>query len=438
MATETGGRFFSGLAARRRAWAAVAAIVPILLAPFTPVAGLAAANDEAAPAMALYAAPDKQPYQPLDPHTLADLAGAPPLDFGMAYPSWAISDDSATVVVREADGMIVVSDGLGGPERLRFAPPVSVVYPRLSGDGSRLVMSTRLSGSPSGITPATWYVFDTDEGRLISTIEEAAGADLVPGGLPASLINPRGERLYHSAASGEGDGPWPLQLVARDLTTGEEVGRLTLPEVRAGAVYSRSLDQAPIADVLTPAVALSPDGVRLAVVSAETDELTLVDARTMTVERTVAIARPQGLARRALTWLGVLPQAVSAKYMDGRHLQGIFSPDGRLLYTYGFAGEVGDAPDEATQRGLGLTAIEVATGAIVATALDGQVLSEVLPAPDGASVYANGPTVPWIRVVGQPSYRLSRLDAANLGVLAEREFPARRSVVVVPEPNMAA
>jgi hypothetical protein len=333
--------------------------------------------------------------------------------------------------VIEEQRTIVVYDGLGGPERLRFEAPAAVVAPRLSGDGSRLVTGIPLFGSPSGITRETWYVFDTRDGGQISTVQED-GPDPKPGGLPSSLIDPAAERLYRSAVGGEGDGPWPLQIVAHDLTTGAEIGRLILPDVRAGERYDRWIDQVPIADVLTPAVALSPDGTRIAVVDAEADELTLLDAATLTVERAVEIARPRGLGVRVLTWLGLAPRSASAKSMDGRILWAIFSPDGTRLYVYGFEGAVGDDLDTATKHGLGLTAIEVTSGEIVASGLDGQELFDVLPTPDGESLYVIGPTVPWAMSSGEPSYRLARLDAATLQTLAEREFPRSAWIVLTP------
>jgi hypothetical protein len=404
-----------------------------LLAASVPAAASSPVSSPGVAAIELYGAPDGLPYEALDPLTLADLPGAPPLDFGIAYPDWAISADGSTVVLVLEQRTIVVRDGLAGAERLRFDAPAAVTWARLSRDGSRLVLSIPRFGSPSGITPEEWYVFDTRDGRLIAAV---AGNEpgIVPGGFPSGLIDPAAARLYRFEAGGDGSGPWPLEIVAHDLTTGDETGRLTLPEVRAGARYTRSIDQVPVGDVLTPAVAVSPDGARLAVVSAESETLTLVDAATLTVERAVAIAEPDGLGRRVLTWLGLALRTASAKYMDGRVLWATFSPDGRHLYVYGFEGEVGDGADEATERGLGLTAVEVASGEIVGTALEGQVIGDVLPAPDGQSLYVNGPTVPWTMAPGEPSYRLSRLAAPNLETLAEREFPDRRWVVLVPEP----
>ena len=385
------------------------------------------------PAVSLYVSQDGFPFQPLDPVTLADLPAEPPLDFGTRYPDWAVSADGATAVVIEEQQTIVVYDGLGGPERLRFEAPAAVVGPRLSHDGSRLVTGIPLFGSPSGITRETWYVFDTRDGGLISAIEED-GPDPKPGGLPGSLIDPAAERLYRSAANGEGDGPWPLQIVAHDLTSGAEIGRLTVPNVRTGERYDRWIDQVPIADVLTPAVALSPDGTRLAIVDAGAEELTLLDAATLTVVSTYAIARSRGLGARILTWLGLAPRTASAKSMDGRIIWATFSSDGTRLYVYGFEGEVGDDLDTATERGLGLTAIEVASGEIVASALDGQELFDVLPTPDRESLYVLGPTVPWAMSSGEPSYRLARLDAATLKTLAEREYPRSPWVVLIPAP----
>jgi hypothetical protein len=408
----------------RRSVVSVVAVFAMLSTSFSVATSVQAGTTDG-PAFALFVAPDSAPYQRLDPATLADLTDAPPLDFGWAYPDWAISADGSTVVLVVEQRTIIVYDGLVGVERTRFEAPVAVSWARLGANGQRLVLSVPRAGSPSGITPEQWYVFDTRDGRLISTVEtESAG--IVPGGFPAGLIDSTAERLYRFEAGDDGPGPWSLRIVSHDLATGAEIGRLTLPDVLAGERYDRAIDQVPVADVLTPAVALSPNGARLAVVDAETDELTTVDTASLTVEQTVPLSRRDGVVRRALTWLGILPQDVSAKYMDGRFLKAVFSPDGQRLYLHGLEGEVGDQPDESSERGLGLTAVDVATGEIVATALDGQVLETVVPAPDGRSVYVNGPTVPWSEANGEPGYRLTRLDASSLDTLADREFASRR------------
>lgn len=384
-----------------------------------------------APAAALYAAADAEPYRPLDPETLAELPGGAPLDFGEAFPDWLVSGDGSTLVRIEhaGSGEIVVSDGLGGPERLRIDPPAPVSVQGLSRDGARLVAQGPMSCHPGGCSRPVWYVFDTREGHLLARVE---GDDQGYG--PGALIDPEARRLYRLAfdRGAEREGPWPLQIVAYDLTRGVEASRLTVPGVRAGIWYVRSVAGAPVADELMPAVALSPDGARLVVVDAEADRLTLLDAAALTVEGTHALRRPESSAHRFLRWLGIAPRDAQAKSMAGRRLDAVFAPDGRHLYLTGAEGTVDDATDETEYQGLGLKLIDVETGRIVAEELDDAELVAVLPAADGRSVYVNGPTEPWTASAGEPSYRLRRLEARTLATLAEREFPDRRWVVLVP------
>ena len=393
-----------------------------------------AGNPADAPASALYAAADVGPSVPLDPIALADLPGGAPLDLGGDVPDWLVSGDGSTLVRIEhaAAGAIVVSDGIGGSERLRFRPPAPVFAQGLSRDGARLVAQAPMACGPGGCSRPVWYVFDTRDGGLIARVE---GDDRGYG--PHALVDPEGLRLYRlvfdqGASPGEErEGPWPLAVVAYDLTSGAEVGRRTVPGARGGIWFVRSIAGVPIADELVPAVALSPDGTRLAVVHAAADRVTLIDAATLTVESAHALTRVEGLGDRLLRWLGIAPEVAEAKFMAGRRLEAVFAPSGRHLYVFGAEGSVDDTAEDIQYRGLGLRLIDVDTGRIVAEALDGAEIVNVLPSADGRDVYVNGPTVPWTASTGELSYLLRRLDAGTLETLAEREFPDRRWVVLV-------
>jgi len=384
------------------------------------------------PPYALFAAPDGKPDVPLDPETLADLPNAPAQDLGDPYPDWVLSaDGSVSARVDQSSGVIAIRSGLTGPVRRRIHPTATVFAQAISRDGSRLLTQVPMSCSPSGCTAPVWYVYDTADGRLVSTV---TGDDQGYGG--DALLDPAGRRLYRPtfARGGRAAGPWALQLVAYDLTdaAGRELGRLTLPAVPAGIWYARVVDQTPVQETLMPAIALSPDGKTIAVVHADTDALTLIDAGALRVERTVAVARPASRARRLFGWLGLAPQPAEAKFMNGRSLSAVFAADGRLLYVYGAEGTVGAATTDVSERGLGLRAIDPATGAIVGEALGGQEFDAVVPAPDGRAVYANGPTIPWAMATGEPPDRLVRLAPRSLDVLATRDFPDRRSIALIP------
>jgi hypothetical protein len=385
------------------------------------------------PSYALFAAPNGKPFVRLDPETLADAPNASLLDFGESYPNWVLSaDGSVSARLDQSSGVIAIRSGLTGSVRRRIQPATTVFAQALSRDGARLLTQVPMSCSPSGCTAPVWYVYDTADGRLVSKV---TGDDQGYGG--DAFLDPAGSRLYRPtfARGGQAVGPWPLQLVAYDLiaAAGQEIGRLTLPTVPAGIWYDRVIDQIPVEETLMPAIALSSDGGTIVVAHADTDALTLIDANALRVERTVDVSRPASRAQRVLGWLGLMPQPAEAKFMNGRRLSAVFAADGSLLYVYGAEGTVGADVSDVREQGLGLRAIDPATGAIVGEALGDQELDAVFPAPDGSGVYANGPSIPWAVATGEPPDRLVRLAPRSLEVLATRDFPDRRSVALIPD-----
>lgn len=392
--------------------------------PATPVAGTP---------YELFAAANGKPYVQLDASTLADAPNAATPDLGGPYPNWILSADrSVFALLDQSTGEIVVRSGFEGPELRRIKPGANVYIQSISRDGTRLVTQGFMSCSPTGCTPPVWYVYDTTSGQLISNVRgdgQGYGGD--------AFLDPAGLRLYQPTfdRAGRAAGPWPLQIVAYDLTdpAGREAGRLTLGDVPAGIWYDRVVDQVPVQSTLMPAIALSPDGKTIAVVHADSDALTLIDAGSLSVVRTVALTRSSSRAQRLLGWLGLTPQTAEAKFMDGRTLSAVFSPDGRRLYVHGAKGTVGANEKDVSESGFGLRVIDVATGAIVAVALGDQELDTVIPAPDGQAVYAIGPTIPYAMATGQPPYRLVRLDPSSLDVLASRDFPDGMVVALIPQ-----
>lgn len=419
--------------------AILALLVPtFLIGPANPVA-----IAKGSPAT-LYVGKDweAQSFVPLDPETLIERTDTEPLDFDHPYSDWTLSADGSTMVqidypmtdpvLMGDDITIIVRDGVDGPERLRFHPPEAAFGARLTHDGSRLLLSQTQNCGPGGCTAPVWHVFDTQDGTRITTIT-GDGQEVGPWG---GLLDPMGQRLYRATIGGEGEGFRPLTLVAHDLNTGAVVGEVTLPDVRAGSTFSQTEDEGPVTDVLTPAVALSPDGANLAVVSADTDALTVIDTAMMTVARTTTIAKPRTVGDRLLDWFTFAPRSAAAKYMIGREMSAVVAPDGQSLYVFGSEGEVNEATEESgdyIQRGLGVTRVDLTTGEIEAESLDGDQLMELLVEPDGSAIYAMGPTVPWMMATGQTRVRLSRLDGQTLDVLVDREFPQQHRFVLVPD-----
>lgn len=179
-----------------------------------------------------------------------------------------------------------------------------------------------------------------------------------------------------------------------------------------------------------PAVALSPDGATIAVVDAAMDRLTLIDSATLNIVATRDIHERQSLGSRLLAWLGIAPQTAHAKASEGRLLSAAFSADGEHLYLSGNEIDVGDTMEDITGDGFGITRIDVSNGEITGHALRGADVVEVIPSPDGRSVYALAPSAPWWGVEeGQIAEDvLYRLDAEALEPLAERTFATWPSI----------
>jgi hypothetical protein len=422
-------------------------ILLVLTLPGAPIA--AKPHDDDASHFALYASTDEgREYRPLDPMTLQDMSGAEALTFAHDWPQVVISADGSTFVSidtsqRPLEDWIVVRDGVGGPERLAITVKEAVYNPRLSADGSRLVVEPTLMCGPTGCGERTWYTYDTRSGDLVSTIQADLGDTIWP-----DLLAPGGERLYlpfHERPAvrtttttpepGEISdiGPWLLQIAAYDLETGQELARMMAPAVFAGSWQVESIDQMYVGEMELPGIALSPDGSRIAVVDAAMEQLTLIDAATLEVVETHAIHAPEGAVDCLLRWLGATPQTAQAKVSQGRSVRATFSADGQHLYLTGHEMEVGDTIEEITGHGLGLLQIDVKSGRITAETLVGHDAETIIPAPDEGSVYVVRPEEPWWdNPSSTPNYVLQRLDAETLAPLAERPYTAWPQIVLAP------
>lgn len=441
-----------GLSSRSRPTGWRRTLCWLVIASLLTVPGLGpgmatSATEQSAPAIELVSyGRDAERATLLDPLTLADRETINPRDAGGPYGGWLRSADGSTrVAVRfPGDGLtpaverdtIVVADGASGEERLRFQPPERGSAVGLSRDGGRLVIVTGQSGSPSGVSQPTWYALDTRDGGVLAKIA-GEGQGFGPYGFLTAIFDPEGRYLHRPFVPGgrAGDGPLPLQIVANDLTTGEEVARISLPSIQAESWWPGAIEQLPVNQVMAPAVALSPEGDRIAIVHADAEHLTLIDTPTLTIERTIELTQPESLGdgvQSVLGWLGLVPRSAEAKIMTGRVLQAVFAPDGRSLYLAGREGSAGETMESVEEHGLGVRRINLTTGEIVAESLGDALLDELLPTPDGSALYVYGPTESWFTSDGEPPYRLFLLDPRTLEPLAQREFPAARRIAVLP------
>lgn len=408
-------------------------LVLALLVPGLAVQVPVGAEDRASPpvqSFALFTAPGEQQYIRLDPATLGEMDDREMLEFETAFPIWLVSEDGSTMVLAEdlEHGSIGVFDGLNGPERLRIDGSGTWGPRALSADGSRLVSFGSTSCvAPTCVTPA-WTVFNTHTGNVISRITGEVG------GWGEILVDRTAEHLYQLTYDDGDDliGPWPLQIIAYDLTTGDEIGRLKLPTVLGGMWGADWVEEIPVFNQDSPAVALSPDGDSLAVVNPTTEQLTLVETETLRVASTRGLSSAEGIGQRFWQWLGIAPRSVEAKFMIGRQLEAVFAPDSQHLYLWGTEASISDTADEAERLGLGVRLIDIDSGLIVAGALEGMALDSVLPTPDGDTIYTSGYTDPSFAAPAATPFELRRLDSQTLETQAERELIQFSRLVIVP------
>ena len=429
------------LAGRSTAAVLVLALLGSFLA-FRPAAS--SPTGQGAPSVDLYVSypsgDDAAPRRliPLDPMTLADRTDGVRVELGQdANRYLAISADGSTLVgIRHSYGdvdwvddsndvpdnavTITVRDGRTGAERVRFHPSAHVIRPLLNQEGTRLVVEAIATGFDPRATPPGWHVYDTRDGRLLTTIENRRE-------VWGSWIDPSGRRLYHlrqHVAAGSGE---EAEIIAYDLGAGREIARLVLPDVLIGF---RATDRG-FAEV-SPGGALSPDGRMLAIAHADREALTLIDVERLAIVRTVSLRRPTGLRERLSALLALAPQGAAAKGpWAGTIRRAVYAPDGRHLYVHGLESTVADdgAPSE---RGLGLMRVDLDDGEIVAEALPDEQFHVVLPTPDGRTVYVFGPEEPGGMFNYQQEATMRRLDPLTLAVIAEREFDGWRDVVMKP------
>ncbi|MGI8916529.1 MAG: hypothetical protein ACR2JY_22615 [Chloroflexota bacterium] len=295
---------------------------------------------------------------------------------------------------------------------------------KLSRDGRTLVL-TRGRQMGAGSAPDGWDVLDTASGRLRATVQPAEFSTWYPW-----WINPDATRLHQPVVTltMADTAPKPLHLVAYDLITGKEAGRLTLPHIlvgtwRPGAVVNGD----PVIQEQYPALALSPGGDALLIYQPDPAMLTVVDAARLEVTRVVTGARTAG-ALAALV-LPFLPQIASAKATEGTNLQAVAAPDGRSLYVWGNVNHLA-AGGSPVYGSVGLQRINLQNGAVAATALPDARLFAVLVAPDGRSVYtyaAESNTA----ILDSPDWPalLRRHDATTLAITASRECTGYRQLL---------
>lgn len=373
----------------------------------------------------LYNGLEESNLVPIDPETLNNQLAGQTVEPGRF---WRLSADGSTLVnmeypqgrdpngpnLKPDDVWVVVRDLQTKTELSRFHPPANLLPLALNEDGTHLVLDPY--PHPSSYPPiAEWYVMDTSTGQQLAHVSDADHS------CRRSWFDPAvQQRIYClvDPALAQARGPQPVQIIAYDMGSGEKAGELELPEVLAGGWQTdRTVNGQPVWAFLEPGVALSPDGGRMAVVHADADKVTLIDARYLTVEGTLSLNR-----RTSLLDLFTPAVAYAKGEMEGTIRQAMFSPNGQYLYV--FSQEVRE--EAPAQRGLWL--VDLNQGTILVEALPEFQVQWVRPAPDG-SVYVFGTTdkhlLPHEIRSSSPS-TLWRLDARSLKTLGKREFTGYR------------
>ncbi len=363
----------------------------------------------------------------LDPLTLTGSGDAPLADL------WSADGRTAVTVVAEAGRAnpdpektwIVVHDLPGGAERARFHPPVAGIITAISADGRRLLWQP--FPLPVGVypPPLDWYVLDTAAGAVIDHVQDDDSACF----RQSALLSPAGDRLYClvDPALNEISGPQPLRIVYYGVNGGADpAASVTGPT--ATVTLETRIGQRPNAnqtgwELLEPALALSPDGATLAVVHADADRLTLLDAANLSITQSLDLHSP---AYNLLDLLGLSARAAHAKgETSGTLRHAVFSADGRRLYVYS---QLLTRPDEPPPAERGLWLVDPARGRVTAAALDDYQIQWVIPAPDGSIfVYGTADETLFAHEVRETTPSLLwRLNGGTLAVLAEREFSGYR------------
>jgi WD40 repeat protein len=392
----------------------------------------------------------------LDPNTLADGPSvfATGADSTILAASVLTSRDGQTIAVMNQQRDVLVQRGLGGTVLFRI-PEISSDWSSLalSADGSKLLMWFW-----SGSDAVAWRVYDTATGKKIAEFQFHSGISSV---FTRPVVDPVGWKVYE-LVQGNRDYPsvrpwsnrwqqiktgnYKLELnpsgqslstiIAFDLMTGQELGRVTLPDLVTGT-WEEDLDPDPNSFLpmfreMIPGFAISPDGNKIAIVDASNNEITLIDTKTMKIERTLTMHANANLLDRLFALLPLAPRTASAKTPVGVALTANYSADGRHLYVGGWEEKLEN--NEWSQRGLGVSRVDLKDGVIKSHVLDGVEVYQFAEASNG-DLYVAGYDFRSDDSTYDMNGMIARLDANADKVVAERTFSDYVEFVIVPSPE---
>lgn len=375
--------------------------------------------------------------------------------------SWLVSGDGSTVIEMEQKfgvagfGMPTpiyrVFDARTGLQRSVISR-MAAFNASLSNNGRYLVLENAnnfgftindhsdLSRNP----PPEWWVYDTYSGNLVSTI---TSPDRSPVGGALAVLSPDSSKLLFLAVPSDSayPGPWSVQLVVYDLATGQEIGRVDLPEVRAGlwptgeftapGWCAKRADGSDIAESVktkayasvAPGMAMSPDGREVAIVHADSNRVTLVDLGSLAKTSTVTFDPP------------LAPSTVfdqSCVRGESRQREALYSTDGRSLYLTGYEiGLVGGSGGSFTD--LGVRRLDLSSGELTQHAdpiISNRAVFRRIVGESGGELFAVldrfPPPTPNTPLGGTTAFQ--RLDAISLNLLAQRELIGSGQLLLSP------
>lgn len=364
--------------------------------------------------------PTRVRFSALDPETLVDVPTASLVPAG-PY-SRALSADGATLasLMLGVNNVIVIQDAQTNAQRAQFAAPTGLGPLLVNRDGTRLVLES--PGSTDDAKAPRWTVLDGRTGQIVSQV----GADR-PSAAP-SVLDPAGAYLYQLALQGGQAGLQPVELIRYDLSTGMPAGRLVLPDILAGSWPTDKMIQGEqLRSLFAPGMAVSPDGQQLAIAHAESAQVTFIAAEPLAVERTTSIEPPAN----PVGWLVPEVRTAWAKQPpEGTIRWATFSADAQHVYVWGRQTQV-DAQGQLSYDNFGVNAMSPDGGGVVAESLRDTWVDQLVPAPDGRSVYVIGLADPSATSENDISpYLLRRLDASTLATLSQRELSGYHTLLV--------